>query len=256
MDSLLSQLAGDPKMAKTLDLLKNQELTTDQINSLIERAAESIVCGPACQKIKKEQKLNQNLLDAKTNMESAPYNLERAKKQYIVFKNGEPYYDNMIENQLKEKAQLITGVIIEKFSEEIKNAKLMNTYYNSDCINSNHTQELHSEYVKKVKILEKEMKDSYGDILTNDRKTYYETTALEGLKNWHTLLWYCYYAMAILFILLAFLTPNDMSLAKKIVITIFIILYPYLTYPVLRYIYNSSERIYFILFPKNVYRTI
>ena len=259
MNSLLSQLSGvytNTNTNNSQNLLTNQQVTTDKINALIEEAAESIVCGPACQKIKKENTLNKNLVNAKTNMESAPYNLEKAKKEYVVFKNGESYYNDMLEEELKQKAEIIGDNITEKFNEEVNNAKIMNTYYNSDCINSSHTEELHDEYVKKVKHLEKEIKVSYGDILTNDRKTYYETEALDGLKNWYTFFWYCYYLIAFIFILLTFFSPNDMSIIKKIVFTIFIIIYPYLTYPVLHYIYNSSMRIYYILFPKNVYKTI
>jgi len=257
MNSLLSQLSGvNTNTSDSQSLLMDQQLTTEKINALIDQAAESIVCGPACQQIQKENTLNQNLANAQTNMQTAPYNLEKAKKDYVVFKNGEAYYNNMLEDDLKQKAEIMGDNITEKFNEEVNNAKIMNTYYNSDIINSKHTEELHDEYVNKVNYLEKEIKEAYGDILTNDRKTYYETEALEGLKNWYTLLWYCYYLVVSVFILLTFFSPNDMSIIKKILFTIFIIVYPYLTYPVLHYIYNWFVRIYYILFPKNVYKTL
>jgi hypothetical protein len=119
MDTLLSQFTSEPKNKDTLNLLKEQKLTTDQINSLLEKAAESIVCGPACQRQKKEEELNKRYLDAKTNIESAPYNLEKAKKNYLVFKNGESYYENVLEEDLIKKSQIISMNIAEKFDNKI-----------------------------------------------------------------------------------------------------------------------------------------
>ena len=39
----------------SLALLQQQQKTTDQLNSLLEKSAEAIMCGPTCQKMKKTQ---------------------------------------------------------------------------------------------------------------------------------------------------------------------------------------------------------
>ena len=72
-----------------------------------------------------------------------------------------------------------------KFNEETNNAYTMNAYYNTDTINSQNTIELYEEYLKKNSKLENEIKNSHGDIVTNDRKTYYEYDAVDSAKQWH-----------------------------------------------------------------------
>ena len=256
MNELLSQFNSVKGKNNSTNLLKQQQLTKEQINKLIDKMTESIMCGPECQKQKKISELEQKYMAAKTNVLTAPSNLEQIKQQYYVYKNGQPYYDEMMEKELKEKSEEMGGLISKKFEDQVNNAQIMNKYYNSDLINSTNTKDLYQEYLQKTELLEKKLKDSHGDILTNDRKTYYESEALTGLYNWYSFLWYAYYLMVIVFILMAFLVPNDFSIAKKIIISAFIVFFPYMTFPLFQYIKGWVIRTYYILFPKNIYKTI
>lgn len=239
----------------TKTLLQKQQETQQKINQLIEQSAQVAICGPECQKQKVSAELKQRYLDAETNVETAPIKLEEAKKNYYTYTEGSAYYDQMNEKELVQKANQIGNVLKETFNEELTNAKTMNNYLNTALINSLSTEELYNEYVFNNEILEKKIRNTHGDILTNDRKTYYETDALDRLKLWYKFLWYIYYLLVIILILASIFSPSVYGLSIKILIILLFIFYPY-------YItYITSSIYHFITFiinktPKNVYNNL
>ena len=230
-------------------------LTTDKLNKLLEQAASGLTCGPTCQKLKVSEELKQKYLDAQTNLETAPIRLETTKKQYYAFSEGQPYYDNMVEEELKEKADKIAGLIKDQFDKELLNAKTLNNVYNTNLINSKNTEELYKEYLKKNKKLEANMNKSHGDILTNDRKTYYEVEEYEYLHSWYRFYLIIYYIIWIIWILALFLTPNPFSFVGKIVNIILIAIYPFIINRIVLIIWNFIQMLLSFL-PKNVYNNL
>lgn len=236
----------------SLALLQQQQQTTDQLNSLLEKSAEAIMCGPTCQKMKKTQDLEQEYLNAQTNMQTAPIQLEQTRKSYYEFKEGSGAYNTMLEQDLQKKADEIGKIITEKFNEEVQRANVMNTYLNSQIINSKNTAELYNSYNQKNSDMEKVIKQSYGDVLTKDRKSYYETQELDGLTYWHTIFMTIYYILTFVFILGALFSPNTMTKGQKIGITLLLLVYPFIIDRIATAIGGVLYKIY-NLFPKNVY---
>jgi hypothetical protein len=240
---------------KQQDLLKRQLNAQDKINSLLETSAQSIVCGPDCQKNKTAEELKQKYLDSQTNNITAPLKLEESRKNYYVFTEGENYYNNMLEEELKKKAEQLSQLITENFNEEVSSAKTMNTYYNTSLINSTYTKELLNEYSEKNSELKLKLRDNQGDILTNDRKTYYESSALDRLKLWYTFWWYIYYIFVIIFLLAIFLSPSNLSIIIKLIVLVVLIFYPYYIDYVSTMITTFLKNMYNNL-PKSVYNNL
>ena len=142
------------------------------------------------------------------------------------------------------------------FETEISNANKINSYYaiikmaNDDIIN-----ELYDVYSNKNDELNKVSKEYTEDILTNNRKTYYETEALHGLQNWNTFFWYIYYTCFILFLLGIILAPNSVPRYISIIIAGFILIYPYAIESI---IYKAKEyfNMFYKIYPKNVYNNL
>jgi hypothetical protein len=214
-------------LLKQKDLLQNQINAQDKINSLLETTAASISCGPDCQKIKQSDDLKQTYLDAETNIQIAPIKLEESKKNYYVFTKGENYYNNMLEEELKNKADILALKISESFNEELSSSLTMNQFYDTALINSSYTKELLDSYIKKNSELKLKLRDKRGDILTNDRKTYYETSALERLQLWYKFWWYLYYISVIVFLLAIFISPSKLSFLIKFIVLVLLVFYPY-----------------------------
>ena len=129
----------------TNNLLTKQMTTNTQINDMLNQTLAAITVSPQQQRNQTLDSLQQKYLDAQTNLQTAPLQLEASKKNYYVYKNGETSYNNMLENELEQKANLITQQISNKFNEETNNAHIMNSYYNTEIINSANTIELYNK---------------------------------------------------------------------------------------------------------------
>lgn len=237
------------------NLLLNQRNAQEQINNLLEQSTQALLCGPDCQKQKVSDELKQKYLNAQTNLQTAPINLETTKKNYYVYTQGESSYDNMLETDLKKKAEEIGELIGASFNDEVASAETMNKYYNTALINSNYTKDLLNEYDKKNKELKIQLKDRRGDILTNDRKTYYENDALDTLNLWYRFWWYVYYILVLVFLISIFLVNSQMTNGKKLILTVLLIFYPYYIELIVNWIYEFFSNIYKNL-PKNVYNNL
>lgn len=236
-------------------LLQRQQMNQDKINQLLEQSAQALACGPTCQKLKISEELKQKYLDAETNIQTAPIKLEETKKNYYIYTQGRPVYDNMLEEELKQKSETISQLLAENFNDEVSSALTMNQYLNTALINSNYTKELLKEYTTKNEELSVQLRNSQGDILTNDRKTFYENDALDRLQLWYKVWWYMYYLLVIVFVIAIFLSPSETSFIKKAIIFILLFFYPlYIDYLV-RCIYGLFTSFTNNL-PKSVYNDL
>ena len=236
-------------------LLKRQRNSQETINQLLELSSQELICGPDCQQQKISTELKQKYLDAQTNLQTAPINLENTKKNYYVYAEGIPFYNNMLEEELQQQANKISTLVSENFDSEISDANVMNLYLNTALINSKYTTELLENYLEKNKNLKLQLKERYGDILTNDRKTYYETDALNTLTFWYKLFWYIYYVLVIILVLVFIFSSIDLPKMTKIIISILVIFYTYYIDYVVRWVYGLWKLLISRL-PKNVYNNL
>ena len=255
MDKLFSSIQQKLQQTDKSSLLQGQKINQDKIMALLEKSAESLMCGPTCQKLKITEELKQKYLDAQTNLQTAPIKLDQTKKNYYVYSEGTPYYNNMLEEELKQKSEKISELLGENFNDELSSALTMNSYLNTALINSSYTTELLKGYTEKNLELQLLLRNRHGDILTNDRKTYYETDALNSLQSWYKLWWYLYYMLVLVLIIALIMSPNDLSLIKKIVLGIILIGYPYFIDYIVRWYIATYTRLYDNL-PKNVYNDL
>jgi hypothetical protein len=255
MNNLFAKFQQNTQQRQQKNLLQQQQDTTNKLNDLLSKSANSLMCGPTCQKLKTSDELKQKYLNAQTTMQTAPIVLEETKKNYYVYTESQPYYDSMIETELKNKAVKITELIGEKFNEEVANAETMNAYYNTALINSSYTSELLSNYIAKNIAVELQLKNNRGDIITNDRKTYYETEALHSLQQWNRFWWYIYYILYIvilLFIVINNVWTNTVINIIKIVIFLFL---PYIIHLISILLYKLYITIKQQV-PINIYNTL
>ena len=220
------------------NLMAKQTNTNTQINDMLNKSLAAITVSPEAQRQQTMDNLEQTYLAAQTNLQTAPVQLETTKKNYYVYKVGETNYNNMQEQEVQQQANLITQQIANKFNEETNNAHLMNSYYNTEVINSANTIELYEEYLKKNADLEKSIKELHGDVLTNDRKTYYENDAIDNVKLWHKFFTICYYILVVAYIISIFVSTSEMSHVKQLVIAIGLAVYPFIIDPIVKWLYS------------------
>jgi hypothetical protein len=253
--SIIQQGLTETNKDNKTNLLKDQQISQETINNLLEQASNATLCGPTCQKIRVSQELKQKYLDAETNMQTAPINLEQSRKNYYVFTEGQTEYENMNEKELVTKATTISELIEQNFNNEVTNANTMNILLNTALTNSEHTIKLFEDYLEKNKTLKLKIKEKHGDILTNDRKTYYETEALDNLKSWYKFFLIMYFILIIILCLSLVFASHNLTIMKCIIISVLTIFYPLYINHFVKWIYSLWVSFVNRL-PKNVYNDL
>jgi hypothetical protein len=253
--SIIQQTLTETNKDNKTNLLKDQQISQETINELLEQASNTTLCGPTCQKIRVSQELKQTYLDAETNMQTAPIDLEQSRKNYYVFTEGQTEYENMNEKELVTKATTISELIEQNFNNEVTNANTMNILLNTALNNSEHTIKLFEDYLEKNKTLKLKIKEKHGDILTNDRKTYYETEAIDNLKSWYIFFLIMYFILIIILCLSLVFASHNLTIMKCIIISVLTIFYPLYINHFVKWIYSIWVSFVNRL-PKNVYNDL
>lgn len=227
----------------------------DNFNDLMNHANQLLTCGPSCMEEQKSKQLEQNYLDAETNMENAPQQLFIAKKDYITHTQGDSGYNQYIDGQLQKKADEIATIYQGKINTDINNIKTEMKIYDGLLINFNNVVDLYKKYKIENSILEKKLKIKTNDTLTNDRKTYYEEQGINRLKSFYIFFLCIYYFIVLVFLLSMFLVKTSVKLGTRFLILIILIIYPFVCYWFFHLLYNIFLYIK-SYFPNNVYRTL
>jgi hypothetical protein len=227
----------------------------NDFNNFITQASESIACGPSCKEKEKSQQLEKNYLDAETNVVSAPQQLFTAKKEYITYTQGESGYNEYIDKELNEKAENIASSYQTKFNNSVNTIKTNIQIYDGLLINFNNVVDLYKKYKKENTDLEKNLKITYSDTLTNDRKNYYEDQGINRIKTYYYFLLFVYIFIVFVFLLSVFLVKTDVKLSIRLLILFLLIIYPFVCY----WFFIILQKVFVEVksyFPNNVYRNL
>jgi hypothetical protein len=225
-------------------------------NKLVEQAKQAVMCDSNCQKEKKTQELKEKYLAAQQNLLSAGSQEVEAKKNYVVFTKGELAYHNERQDELHKQAQLIVNKFNDNFNTYLQQIKLQIDSYNGLIVNFKNVVELYLKYKEENVILTKKVKDNSSDVLTNDRKTYYENQGVDTLKsvyNYILLLIYIIFVIGYIFTAVFYQSQINWKIRFLILILLFILPFiaPWILGLTINLIYNIYE-----LLPKNIHLTI
>lgn len=241
------------KYKKTMNNVQSTQ--QNSINSFIDKATKALGCDANCQRQKTIDQLKQTYLAAKTNLITAPTQVETSFKNYLVYLEGEPAYLEYKESELHAKAEQITSTIQQDINKIIGDETRNVNTYNGLLINLNNIYEYYERYLKENIELENKLKTMKSDIVTNDRKTYYEEQGIESLKKYYIIIFIVYAIVVVSFIVCCFVMPSNLSIQIKIVILVLLIIYPFISSWLLTqiiHLYNKTTE----LLPKNVYKNI
>lgn len=232
-------------------LLKDQQNKQQKINKILEQSYSALICGPSCQKEKITKELKQKYLDAQTNLKTAPDQLEKTKRNYVIYSQGESKYNAIQEEELKKIAEEISSNITTLFDDELTNAYTMNSYLETATTNSEYTEDLLEIYLKQNEDLMKQLKESQSDIVTNDRKTYYENEAIDNLSLWYILFWRSFYLVYIIL----FLTLLTMKKYGALVASVLLFFYPYYINQLSTFLFEKWTNLMHKM-PSNIYNNL
>jgi len=249
-----SQLLEEQKQ-QNAQLEKLQQQITDQLSQTLGTSITALTCGPTCQRENKINELRQKYLDAQTNKLTAPQQVVNAEKDYYTFAEGTAAYDTIRTKELQDQANKLGGLMQENFIDEIYNIELLIKMYNIMLIDADNTLELYNDYEESITELNDEITGHKTTVVTNDRKTYYESQEIINVKFWQRIMLFIYYLLVIVFFLGIFLANSSYGFFKKFGIFLLLALYPFyagiIAKGVMRVITFITD-----LLPKNIYKTI
>lgn len=183
-------------------------LQMTKLQELINKASDAVMCGPTCQKIRKTEQLEQKYIDAQTNVISAPDKLKQAQKDFFLFSQGVAKYDEVIDNELRKKINIISQMIQSEFDDNVKKAESLTANYSTLKEQDEYMMDLKRMYIEENTVLSHEIKEIFNDIVTNDRKTYYQDQNITRLYGWQNLYVVVFIILIILFLIFILLADS------------------------------------------------
>jgi hypothetical protein len=249
-NSLVNQNNSSSQLLSSLK--KKNETLADRINRIHARIHRKPKCDRECQ----ANKLKQTYLNSQQNLLTAPQQEQTAYKNYIVFTEGENAYTQLETQQYSEEADSIAEEIMLNFDDAAKKIAIAIDSYAALILNYKNVVELYEKYLHENKTLRKKIKTEYSDVITNDRKTYYEDQGIDSLNFFYYYVFLTIYIIVVIcFGLFAFGFPSPMSYIFKIVILFVLFILPFVSTRILQFIIKMLHAVYNIL-PKNSYTTL
>lgn len=234
----------------------NKKNDLDKFNSMIDQATDAITCDSKCQKQRTINDLKRKYLNAQTNLASAPSQVSTAKKNYVIYSQGQSIYDDQVNKDLTKKGKEIASFYAEIFNKESQNTLTDIQTYSGLLANLRNVFDLYVKYKKENVELQKKIKEESNDILTNERKTYYQDEGIENLKFiYYYFLLSIYVICLILFAIFNFVYPSQISWKIRLAVFIVLLLLPFVSTWILGKLIMVIYNIYDML-PKNVHKTL
>jgi membrane-associated HD superfamily phosphohydrolase len=104
-------------------MVRRRKNDVNNFNDFLDNANNVLACDANCQERKKKEELKTKYLEAKTNLLTAPNQVDSSYKNYLTYTKGDSAYSEYKENELKQKAQTIVTTFKSNFSESIEKIK-------------------------------------------------------------------------------------------------------------------------------------
>jgi hypothetical protein len=242
------------KLHKTQN--KEQLNSLGNFNSLMDQASQAMSCNSECQKQKTIDDLKQKYLNAQTNLATAPEQLSSSKKNYMLFTDGKPAYDDYLDKTLESAATQIATTFKTTFKAD--SGKMVSNVqtYAGLLTNLKNVEDLYTKYKLENVRLIKQLKDDTSDVLTNERKTFYQDQGIDTLKFLYSNFLITVYVICVIgFGLSNFAFPSKFDWKVRVGILVGLIILPFVCTWILAFIINIFHKIYSVL-PKNVHLSV
>jgi hypothetical protein len=141
-----------------------------------------------------------------------------------------------------------------KLDDSSKEVEKLVSVYDTLKSNFNNVNDLSQEYAEENIKMAKTLKKIRGDIITNDRKTYYEQQSIDGLSWWYNWFRIIYIVLVIGFVIV--LLFKSYWWLYKIFIILVVLFYPVYIAPLVVYIFTCIQYLGTLILPKDVYLSL
>jgi hypothetical protein len=186
------------------------------------------------------------------NLAEPQYQL--AKQNYYTYVSGQNRYSQIIEKELTEKADIFINKFKDNYNLEKTKILTQLDTYDGLLINFKNVVDLYEWYIKENAELEKQLKEETNDVLTNERKTYYEDQQNDVLNfYYYYFLFTIYVIIVICFGIFSLIYPSTFNWRTRAFIFLVFAVLPFISTWLLGKIIQIIYWL-FSLLPKNVYK--
>ena len=262
-------------------LTQNQASTMTQLNESIASEQSGALCTSNdnyanCSTDQRTNLLYDTYTNAQLALQNAQPNFNKAEKDYYVSIYGETgYIDRIVKPVVKEAVDKNIAEINTNFEKEFgMTANLIDIYEQAAVLTTkipstptdiliNQQQNQHEnqniegfttlmdDFNETVDELKDYYKTYYPKNISNFRKSYYESNAIQKLQKWQSIFFKVYFGLLVLWVLGVIFITKQISIGK-VGLFVALCIYPFLAEPIAHGIYKSLVHIYDNL-PRNVY---
>jgi hypothetical protein len=184
------------------------------------------------------------------DMNQQKKNVNLKQQNYVTFSSEKSPQEKKIEQEAEE----IANETRKKFNEDAANIQTQIQTYKGIFLNYENVVDLYEKYKRENSELFIELKDETNDILTNERKTYYEDQQIDSLKFYYYYFLMTVYVICVIsFGIFSLIYPSQITTTAKIVMFLILIALPFISTFILGIIIYLIYELYNLL-PKNAYR--
>ena len=221
-----------------------------KIPQLINSVNKINICDKECLRNRKLDELQKNYYAAKNNLQAAPNEYDKTRKEYFTFKYGIDGYNKILEKDYKEKVNIEKEKLQIKFDEQYNKIKsnilqLEELQSYSKTKKSNSYAKYFLEGFDNINQSEEELitRNLTNQITLNSRKSYYELEGYSSLRNYYSYYYFFYYIFFIILCIL-FIKKNNISYYIKFCIVFILAFYPYYISYLIINITNFLQKVY------------
>jgi len=196
-------------------------------NKLLVRQNKFLECDAQCEHERKLAKLREIYDKKEDNLQTAPMQMEVARKNYLEFKYGADDYVTKASVALKKEAD----AVINKMTQIWKQEESMITELIADYKSMRSTHADMDRYRDRISAsvdrLDKNFEAKQNDTVTNDRKAFYQSQGVDNLRYWFHFLRWTYAAIVITYIVGVFSLPSSVSSKMKYGMLALLLLFPF-----------------------------
>ena len=231
----------------------DSQFDLNNFNSFIQAASQQIACGTECQKQKTAEQLKNTYLNAQSNLTLAQPQYDTAKKNYYLYLDGQNGYNKMMEEEYSTQSNKKATEFKHNYNKQINKIKSLLGTYRGILINFRNIVDLYTQYKEENLHLFKSLKTRTNDVLTNERKTYYEDQSIDFLNTLYRYgLLIIYIIVVICYVIFSLIYPSQTSWKIRGLLFLVFLVLPFISTFLLGKIIQFIYWVFGLL-PKNVY---
>ena len=209
MEALINTLQNSDMTDQNFpDLFQNQDImhrVDDMINNF--NLNNELLCDEECENNQKKEKLYEEYLDAKSNVKTAPEELEKAEAKFLTQDKGISWYTNYKQEKELGVASELADYLSEKFEEQKEKIQVILNNFNTQVGYTDNLGNLLDSYKTRNAQSQEEIEQLRNVNNVSNRMTQYTDQTTPVYNAWNkffsVLYWLLFAAYVVLIVILA-----------------------------------------------------